>query len=131
MKLLQSSAPRVSQGCNHGPEANAVAVAHRPALRCEIPGCGGAATQSTLCFNIFNSAPHAVLRNCSRHNWQDYHGLFRCENCERLIVGQSGYERHKVELHGDLLCLDCAAKRHFRLPQSWIEPRAVNAVVQE
>jgi hypothetical protein len=96
--------------------------------QCEIHGCTERASESTLWFDVFSEDPKGVIHTCSDHSWEDDPDLFRCENCERVMVDHYTYERYSVELHGDVLCLQCAAKRYFGLEQNWIEPHAVRQV---
>src|SRR5258708_26106498 len=96
---------------------------------CEIYGCSRRAEHSTLWFDIFSDDPKGVIHTCAEHSFEDDPDLFRCENCERVMVEHYTWERYQVELNGDSLCLSCSAKRYFDLPQNWIDPRTLNAVV--
>jgi hypothetical protein len=97
--------------------------------KCEVYGCTRRASVSTLWYDIFGDDPKGVLHTCSVHSWDDDPDLFRCENCERVMVDRYTWERYQVELHGDLLCLRCAAQRYFDFPQNWINPNEVKQVV--
>jgi hypothetical protein len=117
--------------------ASAAAKAHqlrRVAARkrkpqCGIYGCNHRAIDSTLWFDIFSDDPKGVIHTCPEHSFEDDPDLFRCENCDRAIVDHYTWERYRVELNGDTLCLSCAAKRYFDESRNWIDPRKVSAVV--
>src|SRR5690242_13314442 len=119
--------------------ANAAANAknlHREAAckrkpNCEIHGCTEPSLESTLWFDIFSDDPKGVIHTCAAHSAEDDADLFRCENCERVIVDHYTHERYRVELHGDVLCLKCAADRYFDIPRHWINPSDVKRVVLE
>ena len=96
---------------------------------CDIYGCSHRATDSTLWYDIFSDDPKGVVHTCPEHSWEDDPDLFRCENCERVMVDHYTWERYQVELNGDVLCLSCAAKRYFEESRNWIDPRKVSAVV--
>ena len=96
---------------------------------CEIHGCTCRASQSTLWYDIFSDDPKGVIHTCVEHTAEDDPELFRCENCERVMLDHYTHERYRVELHGDVLCLKCAADRYFDIPRHWIEPQNVKRVV--
>jgi hypothetical protein len=99
--------------------------------QCEIYCCSHRAEHSTVWFDIFSDDPKGVIHTCSDHGWADDPDLFFCENCERVMVDHYTWERYQVELHGDSLCLRCAAQRHFDLSENWIHPSTVSRVVLE
>ena len=103
----------------------------RQKLNCQIHGCSHRATESILWYDIFSADPKGIVHTCPEHSVEDDPDFFRCENCERVMVEHYTWERYQVELHGDSLCLRCAAQRYFDLPQNWIQPANVNRVVLE
>ena len=82
-----------------------------------------------LWYDIFSDSPKGLIHTCSHHSFEDDPDLFRCDNCERIMVDHYTWERYKVELNGDQLCLHCAAKRFFNHPRNWVDPLKVTAVV--
>jgi hypothetical protein len=99
--------------------------------QCGIYGCSHRAEHSTVWYDIFSDDPKGVIQTCPDHGWADDPDLFRCENCERVMVDHYTWERYQVQLHGDSLCLRCAAQRHFDLSENWIHPSTVSRVVLE
>ena len=118
---------------NANAAANAKKLRREAALKrkpqCEIYGCDHRATDSTLWYDIFGDDAKGVIHTCAGHSFEDDPDLFRCENCERVMVDHYTWECYQVELHGDSLCLRCAAQRHFDQSENWIDPRTVTAVV--
>ncbi len=100
--------------------------------QCGIYGCNHRAIDSTLWFDIFSDDPKG---RDSRLRQAFMGRRPRPVSSVRIASASWWITTHKsvteLELNGDLLCLRCAARRCFDLPQNWINPPAVSHVVLE
>jgi hypothetical protein len=101
---------------------------------CEHWNCNSRATRSYLVYDIFSDDPKAVLHLCERHDGYSgdpMEGYFTCAHCARVMIENYTWERYRVELDGETICLKCAAEAHFSDPKNWIEPQEVKSVILE
>jgi len=92
--------------------------------QCEHHGeeCEGRLT-GYLTYDIFSDDPKGVLFLCE-HHYGHYgspdEGYFFCDDCSRIFIENYTWERYDHVEGGEVLCLNCHAKRVIANPKAWI-----------
>lgn len=120
---------------------NERAVANAEAIQKEADGaephvcdyCDQPAEHHYLWHDIFSDDAKGVVHLCDRHDDGGviYEDHFDCDGCGRLMVDHYTWERYRVELDGETLCLACAAERYFADDGNAVDPAKLEQVVEE
>lgn len=102
----------------------------RKKMNCDF--CDEVATSRQIWFDIFSDDAKGVLGMCEKcEDEQGYcpEGYFWCDDCQRLFINNYTWENYyHVSDDGEMVCLNCYAKRYVGDPENWI---SLESVTQE